>query len=131
MGVIRTWKFSQEPQHCQELKFTQYVRRMCVCVCMQKKISEFTYLFISCPHFRGHGTSRKLHHFSLCLSSSFFLMRVPHVLFANQLMLEFIRSFHFPFAFTSQYLKLGTPSHVVFGVVQGKFFLTPTTLALL
>ena len=54
--------------------------RVCMCMhaCMQKKISELTYLFISRPHFRGHGTSRKLHHFSLCLSSSFFLMRVPH-----------------------------------------------------
>lgn len=44
----------------------------------EKKNYEFTYLFISFPHFRGHGTSRKLHHFSLCLSSSFFLKRVPH-----------------------------------------------------
>ena len=45
---------------------------------VEKNINEFTYLFISCPHFRGHGTSKKLHHFSLCLSSSFFLTRVPH-----------------------------------------------------
>lgn len=52
-------------------------------------------------------------------------------LFANQLMLEFIRSFHFLFASTARYLELVTPSHVVFGVVQGKFLLTPTTFSFL
>ena len=39
---------------------------------------KFAYLFTRCPHFREHRTSRKVHHFSLCLSSSFFFISMPH-----------------------------------------------------
>ena len=39
---------------------------------------EFAYFITRCPHFREHRTSRKVHHFSLCLSSSFFFISTPH-----------------------------------------------------
>lgn len=38
----------------------------------------FAYFFTWCPYFRGHGNSRKVHHFPLCLSSSFFFSSMPH-----------------------------------------------------
>ena len=107
---------------------------MYVCACMQKKVSEFTYLFISCPQRTWYfqEVAPLLLVFILILLLDEGATRANNIaLFANQLMLEFIRSFHFPFAFTARYLKLGTPSHMAFSVVQGKFLLTPATLALL
>ena len=96
---------------------------------------KFAYLFTRCPHFREHRTSRKVHHFSLCLSSSFFFSachtrkqyRAPCIpadvaihLHASLL-----------FASTAWHLQLVAAPHIPFSVIQGEFLFAPKTLCFL
>ena len=94
---------------------------------------EFAYFITRCPHFREHGTSRKVHHFSLCLSSSFFFISMPHAKTIS-------RSLHSCWCCNSSarftsflhrqhwHLQLVAAPHMAFSVIQGEFLLAPDTL---